>query len=120
MSKEKRSFRLYLRDIIESIEKIQIKALRGKEVFFEDENLQDSIIRKLEIIGEASNKLPKKLLEQYPDVPWEQIVALRNVLIHEYFRVELDLVWALINSDELDTLHRTVTQMLLDTDGVDN
>lgn len=106
MSKEKRSFRLYLSDIVGSVEKIQVKALRGKEAFFNDENLQDSIIRQLEIIGEASNRLPQELLDQYPDVPWGQIIAFRNVLIHEYFRVELNLIWALINSDELNTLHR--------------
>ncbi|MEL6442053.1 MAG: HepT-like ribonuclease domain-containing protein [Cyanobacteria bacterium J06621_8] len=116
MAKHKRSFTLYLKDILESIEKIQANALKGKEAFLEDENMQDSIIRKLEIIGEASNRLPKELLEQYSDAPWGQIVALRNVLIHEYFRVELYLVWALISSQELQKLHEIVAQMLVDTD----
>ena len=63
--KKNRSTKYFLEDIIESIQKVQNYASRGKSSFFEDELLQDGIIRRLEIIGEASNQLPEEIIERY-------------------------------------------------------
>lgn len=82
--KKFRSMRYSLEDIIECIHKVQNYASRGKNSFFEDEILQDAIIRRLEIIGEASKQLPKEMLERYPQIPWRQIIGFRNIAIHEY------------------------------------
>lgn len=65
--KKIRSMRYSLEDIIECIHKVQNYSSRGRDSFFVDEILQDAIIRRLEIIGEASNRLPKEMLEQYPE-----------------------------------------------------
>lgn len=53
----------------------------------------DAVIRNFEIIGEASNSIPLVIQRKYPDVPWRQMIALRNLLIHEYFGVDLSTVW---------------------------
>lgn len=110
--KKLRSMRYSLEDIIECIHKVQNYASRGRDSFFEDEILQDAIIRRLEIIGEASNRLPKEMLERYPQIPWRQIIGFRNIAIHEYFRVDLHLVWSLVESEELESLKSVATKML--------
>jgi len=58
--------------------------------------IQDAICRRLEIIGEAASKLDDEFKDKYSDVPWYKIVGMRNLLIHEYFHVDLDQVWSTI------------------------
>ncbi|MBW2608589.1 MAG: DUF86 domain-containing protein [Deltaproteobacteria bacterium] len=60
---------------------------------------QDAVCRRLEIIGEAANKLHEDFIGKYPQIPWNKIVAMRNILIHEYFSVDLDQVWNTIETD---------------------
>lgn len=89
----KRDIRQYLEDIIQSIANIEkyIKSVK-KDSFYQDQLVQDGVIRRLEIIGEAVRQLPKEILRQYPDVPWQKIAGLRNRLSHEYFGIILDPV----------------------------
>ena len=110
--KKTRSTRYFLEEIIECIYKVQNYASRGRDSFFENEILQDAIIRRLEIIGEASNRLPKEMLEHYPEIPWRQIIGFRNIAIHEYFRVDLHLIWSLVESEELEKLLSVATKIL--------
>lgn len=112
--KKNRSTRYFLEDIIESVQKVQNYASSGKSSFFKDEIFQDAIIRRLEIIGEASNQLPEEIIERYSEIPWRQIIGFRNVAIHEYFRVDLHLVWSLIESGELEKLLSVANQILAD------
>ena len=60
---------------------------------------QDSVIRNLEIIGEATKKISKKLKSQYPDIPWKEMSGMRDKLIHDYFGVDVDVVWKTVNDD---------------------
>ena len=57
--------------------------------------LQDAVVRNLEIIGEAVRKLPEDFLEKHPDLPWREIAALRNILAHAYFGLDLEIIWTL-------------------------
>ena len=61
--------------------------------------IQDAVCRRLEIIGEAANKIDDEFKGKYPDVPWYKIVGMRNLLIHEYFHVDLDQVWNTIQKN---------------------
>jgi uncharacterized protein with HEPN domain len=61
--------------------------------FETDRKTIDAVIRNFEIVGEASNKLPKEFRVRYPSVPWKSIIGLRNILIHEYFGVDVSAVW---------------------------
>jgi uncharacterized protein with HEPN domain len=70
-----------------------------KEVFLNTPQIQDAVCRRLEIIGEAANKLESEFKEQFLNIPWYKIVAMRNILIHEYFAVDLDQVWNTIQKD---------------------
>ncbi|HJZ04675.1 hypothetical protein A2634_03240 [Candidatus Amesbacteria bacterium RIFCSPHIGHO2_01_FULL_48_32] len=69
------------------------------EEFLDDGKTQDAVMRKLEVIGEAVKNFPEEFLEKWPDVPWRDIADFRNVLIHEYFDVDLEEVWNTVKND---------------------
>ena len=74
-------------DMLEAIERIQRHAEKGREAFKQDELLQTWIIHHLQIIGEAASKLSQELCGAHQEIPWPQIVAMRNVIAHEYFGI---------------------------------
>ncbi len=74
---------------------------------------QDAIIRKLEIIGEAIKKIPDATRQRRPEIPWKQIAGMRDRLTHDYFGVDLTLVWAVVERD-LAVLRDTVDSLLAD------
>ena len=94
-----RSDRERLLDILEAIEKIERHTMGGKEAFDSDELLQVWIIHHLQTIGEAASKLGSRFRKSHPEVPWAQIIGMRNILIHDYFAVDLDEVWVAANRD---------------------
>ncbi|MDO9509238.1 MAG: DUF86 domain-containing protein [Thermovirgaceae bacterium] len=65
------------------------------EDFRQNNMLQDAVVRNLEIIGEAVRKLPEDFLEKHPDLPWREIAALRNILAHACFGLDLEIIWTL-------------------------
>ena len=101
----------YLKHIREAIAKIEKYTKGGQKKFMEDTMIQDSVIRNLEIIGEAARNLPTDLRKSSPKVPWRSITGMRNVLIHEYFGVDLDIVWKVV-TQRLPVLKRQVSVML--------
>ena len=105
MSKRKPD--VYLQDILESIEHIQ-KFLDGvsEDEFYENVEKQDAVLRRLEIIGEAVKHLPEEIREDHPDIPWRQIAGMRDIIIHEYFGVTLEMVWIVATVDILDIKSR--------------
>ena len=91
---------VYIDDIRDSIEAIKrYTAGLTKEDFFNSTEKQDAVYRRLEVIGEAANRLPYEFTSQYPRIPWNKIVGMRNVLIHEYDSIDLDRVWVTIEKD---------------------
>jgi len=102
----KREYADYLNDIIEASGKIEL-FIKGKtyKTFFDDEKTQLAVIRCLEIIGEAVKKIPAAIKQKYPKVPWKDMAGMRNKLIHEYFGVNLIVVWHTI-TEELPPLRK--------------
>ena len=90
----KKDPKIFLQHILESIEQVEkyTKALT-KEEFFNSIEKQDSVVRRLEIIGEATKNLPGDYKETHQDVSWHKAMAMRNILIHEYFGIDLNIVW---------------------------
>lgn len=86
-------------DMPEAIERIERYAMKGRDAFENDELIQTWIIHHLQIIGEAASKLDQEFRGIYSEVPWPQIVAMRNVIAHEYFGIDLDEVWQVIEKD---------------------
>ena len=89
----------YLQHIIEAISKIEEYASVGRDFFMTQSHWQDAVIRRLEIIGEATKNLSSELKTNNPDVPWRRIAGLRDILIHNYMGVDLNAVWDVIQKD---------------------
>lgn len=93
----KKDAKVYLDDVIESSESIA-RYIQGKrkEEFDEDDELQDAVIRRLEIIGEAIKRLPMEFRDEHSDIPWKKATGMRDILIHAYDEVETSQVWLTI------------------------
>jgi len=101
----------YLRDIHECIDHIRdyVGGLKF-ETFESTVQIQDAVLRRLEIIGEAANRLSPEFQARHSEIPWRTIVDLRNVLIHQYMGAKLDRVWEIIRK-RLPELRRVINEM---------
>jgi len=104
-----------LRDILEAIQRVQKYAARGRSDFERDELLQTWVVHHVQIIGEASRKLSDGFKQRYSHLPWRQIIAMRNILVHDYFSVDRDEVWAAVEHD-LPELKRKIEAILKEID----
>ena len=94
-----RNFKVILKDILQSIERIETYTKNFSfEDFCENQLVQDGVVRNLEIIGEAVKHLPKDVQKKYPDVEWKKIAGLRDILIHGYFGIDHEIVWDIITN----------------------
>lgn len=111
--------RVYLDDIKECMARIEEYVGNiSQATFFENPALQDAVVRRLEIIGEAVKNIPEELKAQYSAVPWKEIAGMRDVLIHEYSGVNLGRVWNTIE-DDIPALKREIEAMLTSLDQTD-
>ena len=99
-----RTAKLYIEDILTSINKIG-KYTKNMDFnsFNENELVIDAVIRNLEVIGEAAKYLPDKIREKYPNLPWKRIIGLRNIAIHKYFSTDLPLIWKILTENIPET-----------------
>lgn len=104
--------RLYLIDIIEAADAIaRFLADVDEEMFMQDELRQSAVLQKVVVIGEAAARLPAELKSQYPEIPWPDIVAFRNIAVHEYFAVDWRIVWVTA-TQEVPDLRRQILLLL--------
>ncbi len=107
-----REFRDYLNDIIEVIDDIQnfTENISFKDLENDKKTLY-AVIRCLEILGEAVKKIPKNVKERYPDIPWKNMAGMKDVLIHDYFGVDVETVWLTVN-EKIPHIKPIVEKML--------
>jgi uncharacterized protein with HEPN domain len=94
-----RDQREWLLDIMEAIERIERYSQTGKQAFKDDELIQTWMVHHLQIIGEAAGRLDRAFHESHPQIPWPQIVAMRNILVHEYFGLDLEEIWQVVENE---------------------
>lgn len=92
---------VYIQHILDAIEKIEIWTLDASFEDFEDDKglLQSSVIRQLEVIGEAAGKFSNDFTNVHTNIPWRKIIGMRNRLIHEYMSVDLSLTWGVVKKE---------------------
>ena len=106
--------RLRLEDILEAIAAIDRYASRGRDAFLADELIQNWILRHIQVIGEAVSHLRDERpdwLAQHPEVPWDEVVGMRNRLVHGYFRIRLEPVWDAVENG-LPVMKRVASALL--------
>lgn len=110
----KRSATDYIRDILDAVQKAR-RFVEGVtcDTFAADDQKTYAVIRALEIIGEASRNVPVDLQERFADVPWSYISGMRNKLAHDYFGVDLEVIWRTVQED-LPELQASIERMLAD------
>jgi uncharacterized protein with HEPN domain len=106
----------YLEHIAEAIERATdyLQPVTDLEAFQKNLQVQDAVVRNIEIIGEAVNKINStapNFIEQHPELPWAQMRAMRNVAIHEYFFIDFGVVWTTVK-DDLPKLKRQIDALL--------
>jgi uncharacterized protein with HEPN domain len=96
----KRDVDLLIEDIVAAVGKIEryIAGL-GREAFLADDKTIDAVVRNLEIIGEAARHVPDDFAAVHPEVPWQRIAGLRNRIVHDYFGLDLEIVWQILQTD---------------------
>ncbi|MEI6243224.1 MAG: DUF86 domain-containing protein [Chlamydiota bacterium] len=109
MKKDPKIFLEHIKDSIVLIEEYSKGAVKSE--FIKNRALQDAVIRRLEIIGEAVKNLPLSFRAQHPEIPWKQMAGMRDILIHEYFDVDLVLAWQVVKH-ELPPIKKRLLELL--------
>ena len=111
MNKDYTVYLHHMLDAIQSIESYTRNVTEGQ--FLKTKLIQDAVIRNLEIIGEAAKQISKTVRGRYPKIDWGNIAGMRDVLIHDYLGVDLDVVWEVVHHD-LPELKRNLRKILED------
>jgi uncharacterized protein with HEPN domain len=102
---------VYLRHILESIRRIEEDTRSGYESFMASHTLQDAVLRNLQVLSESTQRLSDSLKVRCPDIEWRRIAAFRNILVHDYLGIDLDIVWKIVR-EELPGLEEAVQSLL--------
>ena len=107
-----RDYKVFLEDILEAIRKIgDYTGGHSLQTFTADERTFDAVIRNLEIIGEAVKQIPEHIHSQRPEVEWKRMARLRDILIHQYFGVDAQIVWDIVQN-KLPPLEQAIKSLL--------
>ncbi len=107
-----RNFKVYIDDIVNCIKRIEryTEDITYNQ-FIKNELIQDGVIRNLEIIGEAVKNIPMEIRNNYSNIEWRKIARLRDILIHDYFGVDLEIIWDVIKN-KIPDLKRNVDDII--------
>lgn len=107
-----RDWQLFLKDIQECSERvIDYSGVLTREAFFEDRKTMDAVMRNLAIIGEAAKKIPADVRRNYPDVAWKKMAGLRDIVVHDYFGIDEDIIWDVV-STRVPELNRQIKGLI--------
>jgi uncharacterized protein with HEPN domain len=107
-----RAYTDYIEDILNAIDEIE-EFIAGMDfdTFNSDRKTINAVVRSLEVMGEAATKIPPVIRDKYPGIPWKRITGMRNKLIHEYFGVDVEIVWT-VCAEEIPPIKPFLTELL--------
>jgi uncharacterized protein with HEPN domain len=108
-----KSQRAYVEHVIECIRRVQEDSARGREAVFASRTLQDAILRNLQILCESTQRVDERYKQEHFHIPWLSIAGMRNVLVHDYFDVDFETVWRIVERD-LAPLEQVMRQILIE------
>lgn len=106
-----RDYKLYLDDILEAVKRIERYTKGTTFARLKNDSLKiDGVVRNLEIIGEAAKNIPADIKDRHPDIEWKKMAGLRDILAHEYFGIDLDILWDIIKN-KLPDLKKKISRV---------
>jgi len=100
MSSKPRKWKFRLTHILKAISSVEsYSSGHSYESFRQDEKTVDAVILKLAVIGEAARHIPPEIQARYPEIPWRKMQGLRNIIVHEYDRINLEVIWNVVQQD---------------------
>ncbi len=108
--------RLYLAHILECIENVQNDVQGSRDRLEKDRTVRDAVLRNLQILAESTQRLSQQIKATQPTIPWQQIEGFRHRLVHDYFKIDMDIVWRVIDV-HLPELKTAATKMLASLSG---
>lgn len=102
---------IYIKHMLDSILRIY-EYVESKDQFYHTQLVQDAVMRNLQVMAESSQRISAEIKKQYPEIPWKNISGFRNILVHDYLGVDLDVIWSVVDQ-ELHPLELVLTEMML-------
>ncbi len=94
-----RDYKVFLQDVLEAIDNVaEFVGPLTRDQFQADKKTLHAVVRNLEVIGEAIKQVPPEIRDRHPQVPWQRIAGLRDILIHHYFGIDIDIVWDIVEN----------------------
>lgn len=100
-----------LTDILDAIHAIERYSIHGQDTFFSEELIQTWIAHHIQIIGEAAASMPSHFRQEHPEIPWREMIGMRNVLVHRYFGIDRKAIWNVVQHD-LPALKKSIGLLL--------
>ena len=109
--KGKKNNAVYIEHMLGSILRID-EYVESKELFYDSRLVQDAVVRNLQVMAESSQRLSDEIKRKYPDIPWNDISGFRNILMHDYLGIDLDMIWSVVEQ-ELPGLEKILNEINL-------
>lgn len=102
---------IYVEHMLNSVLRID-EYIESKELFYDSHLVQDAVVRNLQVMAESSQRLSDEIKKKYPDIPWNDISGFRNILVHDYMGIDLDVIWSVVEQ-ELPGLEKILNEISL-------
>lgn len=89
---------IYIEHMLDCIHRIN-EYVESKEHFYSSRLVQDAVVRNLQVMSESSQRLPEQIKSTYPEIPWRQVSGFRNILVHDYLGLDLDVIWTVVEQE---------------------
>ena len=103
---------VYIEHMLDCIHRID-EYVESKELFYDSHLVQDAVVRNLQVMAESSQRLPEEIKKMYSDIPWDDISGFRNILVHDYLGIDLDVIWSVVEQ-ELPGLEKVLIKINLE------